>query len=1280
MKNIHILLAHLFISFVSQAQWKNATPLGSSVNDIQFVNRYVGYAICTSTFIGNCSSTTGGLNLYRTVDGGENWILSNTGYSAAFSAIHFVDELHGWIAGTGTSYIFGTSDGGQSWTNLANTIATGVNDIYFTSTTNGFICGNSGQLRKTTNGGSSWQGVITGVTANFLKIYFYNSSLGFVTSSSGQLLRTTNGGVTWNIVNLGSNYVSDIFFISSSVGYACGSSGGMGSVLKTTDGGLTWNVMQGLTLSGYPVKRIAFTNASNGYVVTSGKGIFKTIDGGVTWTQSTTVNGFTDYFTGIHFIDNNIGFVCGNGGKIYKTTDAGNSWRNCTTGHSGAFYKVCATNKKTAYSGGYSGVIFKTDNGGLNWEMKAHLINGPSVISKILFLNDSIGFASSDTGRIYKTIDAGETWILKPTNSMRGITDLSFVNNDTGYASATGGKILRTFDGGETWDSISTSVTEDLTGIFFTNNDTGFAISYSKIHRTFDAGATWAVTNTGVINAGALKDIVFTNDSLGYCVGAFGRMLRTQDAGLNWYPTNNSTSNSEINEISAVNDSVLFFARWSSQYSTQNSGETITSETTACLQNNSNMESISMTNDGKTGYCTGGQSNSLVHIKEELELETIVSTTAYCAGSKLPIACIARGYLQTGCIINIELSDASGSFSNPTIIGSYAPTSIYVYQSGVVNATIPANTPSGLYRIRSVATAPVLIGADNGFDITISAQATPTVSLQSNINGTACTGSHFAFNANTSAGGLNPSYQWFVNGVSINNNSSVYNTDTLQNNDVVNVEMTSSLGCVSSASAISNNYTASLIPFSISVSASDTICQNSQTQLNVVGGNSFMWTPNVGLNNVTIANPLASPIITTNYSVNVTDANGCTATKNVNVVVNPTPTNFIATNDTTLCIKSTLQLFANSNFQYAWLPSSAVSNSSVSNPIANAINTNTDFIAIATSTDNCVGSDTLHVSLHPQLPSPILLTNDTILCNFQGQLQLHAQAGGVDYQWSPSVFVSSSLELNPYVNVPSSMSYYLQVTDAFGCIVKDTVNITLQSGISLPILQMVNSSVCPNSNFYLVAYDNPSYIYQWTSATAIIPYPNISTSPIDSISATATFYLTVTNINTTCSKTDSVKISLYNYQTQFPIITESNGVLNCTPAHFYQWYLDSVPISLGVQQSYTPTAEGSYYVAVYDSAVCNYYSSAPYNFLFTALSNSIQKNETIGIYPNPAGNQITIYNLQSTKYSLTIQNTLGEIVFTKNNFAASETIDVSNYESGVYFVKVNDKVVKFLKK
>jgi hypothetical protein len=64
----------------------------------------------------------------------------------------------------------------------------------------------------------------------------------------------------------------------------------------------------------------------------------------------------------------------------------------------------------------------------------------------------------------------------------------------------------------------------------------------------------------------------------------------------------------------------------------------------------------------------------------------------------------------------VELSDADGIFDSPTIIGSLTTND----PSGNITVTVPVNTPEGTgYRMRLVATNPVFIGADNGFDIAI---------------------------------------------------------------------------------------------------------------------------------------------------------------------------------------------------------------------------------------------------------------------------------------------------------------------------------------------------------------------------------------------------------------------------------------------------------------------------------------------------------------------------------------------------------------------------------
>ncbi len=61
----------------------------------------------------------------------------------------------------------------------------------------------------------------------------------------------------------------------------------------------------------------------------------------------------------------------------------------------------------------------------------------------------------------------------------------------------------------------------------------------------------------------------------------------------------------------------------------------------------------------------------------------------------------------------------------------------------------------------------------------------------------------------------------------------------------------------------------------ITVSGSAIIQPGSSTTLNATGGISYSWSPATGLNNSSIANPTASPSVTTTYCVFVFDAGGC---------------------------------------------------------------------------------------------------------------------------------------------------------------------------------------------------------------------------------------------------------------------------------------------------------------------------------------------------------------------------------------------------------------------
>jgi len=64
------------------------------------------------------------------------------------------------------------------------------------------------------------------------------------------------------------------------------------------------------------------------------------------------------------------------------------------------------------------------------------------------------------------------------------------------------------------------------------------------------------------------------------------------------------------------------------------------------------------------------------------------------------------------------------------------------------------------------------------------------------------------------------------------------------------------------------------------------VCQGDSIQLVATGGVQYEWSPAASLTDPNIANPMAFPTVATNYTVTVTDEEGCTDTDEVSITVN----------------------------------------------------------------------------------------------------------------------------------------------------------------------------------------------------------------------------------------------------------------------------------------------------------------------------------------------------------------------------------------------------------
>ena len=157
--------------------------------------------------------------------------------------------------------------------------------------------------------------------------------------------------------------------------------------------------------------------------------------------------------------------------------------------------------------------------------------------------------------------------------------------------------------------------------------------------------------------------------------------------------------------------------------------------------------------------------------------------------------------------------------------------------------------------------------------------------------------------------------------------------------------------------------------------ADQTICVGGSTVLTATGGTTYQWAPATGLSNTNVANPTASPVINTVYTVTAYNgACSATATVTVNVVQKPTAD---AGADQKIVAGQSVQLsgaVTGSNVQYYWSPSIYLDNPHILNPRATPP-ADITYTLYATSANNCfIVSDDVFIKVFPKVIIPNTFT------------------------------------------------------------------------------------------------------------------------------------------------------------------------------------------------------------------------------------------------------------------------------------------------------------------
>ena len=187
------------------------------------------------------------------------------------------------------------------------------------------------------------------------------------------------------------------------------------------------------------------------------------------------------------------------------------------------------------------GRMSKTTNGGDNWIITDSL--GPDFLKFISFFNQSTGIVGDEKGRIFRTTNTGQNWSVQQTSLVYGVGGSFIFNETTGYISGAisnqSGKILKTTNAGLNWIEIYSSTGSFLYNMYFINELTGYCTG-SNVMKTTNGGYNWTTyTNFPVTTTKYGIEVV--NNSTIFVTGE-GAVYKSTNDGINWgsidIPTN----------------------------------------------------------------------------------------------------------------------------------------------------------------------------------------------------------------------------------------------------------------------------------------------------------------------------------------------------------------------------------------------------------------------------------------------------------------------------------------------------------------------------------------------------------------------------------------------------------------------------------------------------------------------------------------------------------------------------------------------------------------------
>jgi gliding motility-associated-like protein len=205
------------------------------------------------------------------------------------------------------------------------------------------------------------------------------------------------------------------------------------------------------------------------------------------------------------------------------------------------------------------------------------------------------------------------------------------------------------------------------------------------------------------------------------------------------------------------------------------------------------------------------------------------------------------------------------------------------------------------------------------------------------------------------------------------------------------------------------------------------MCVADTMQLSAIGIGTVKWSPSIGLDNPDSPTPRAYPGVPTKYFVTLTTAPGCVAYDSVFLDVRQF-VSLDAGQDTTICLGDSITLTPLSDgLTFRWSPTGTLNDSGLKSPVAKPGQTTT--YQVSANIGTCAATDAIRVTT---VPYPTVSISPSVELCFGDSTTLFA-TGGVDYRWSPSSGLSSTIIPDPIARPQRSTTYRVAIRDNKGC-------------------------------------------------------------------------------------------------------------------------------------------------------------------------------------------------------------------------------------------------------